>query len=139
MKFEDLATLSEQARRFSVALPGENIAVSCVLPTRLAERELYNAHITTDPGGGMRFNTAAYSRALWLEMVRGWTGVRMRHLVPEAGQEPLPFSPEASRLVASERTDWLDAVTTEAEKRLAERRKDFGEDEKNLPSASAGN
>lgn len=133
MDIQALAALSEKARRFNVT--AGDVTLSCVLPTRLAERELAQRHLGADG----RWSSALFARDLFLAAVTGWSGARFRHLVPGAGEDPLPCSPEALALAAQERTDWVDAVSQQADRLFEARRDAAKEDEKNLPGASAGN
>jgi hypothetical protein len=124
MDFADIQAAVLAARTYTHTLDeAAGISVQLCLPT---EDESLIA--SCDVGlGSTRSGPAAMlllSRRLLERAVRGWTGLRLAHLVPdhEQAQQPLAWSAEVVPLLLDAQPQWAQALRDELVQRINARR-----------------
>lgn len=77
---------------------------------------------------------------LTVRHVVGWTGVRVRHLMPDVvaadAGSPVPASPDTVALLLDAQPEWADQLGTELLARVRLRNEALAEDAKNSPPTS---
>lgn len=91
-------------------------------------------------GMGQRLPEAdALFRRLMLEQACiGWSNINCTHVLPDAGAEPLPWSPRAVTLVLDAQSEWETSLWRDMVERLAARVAQRETAEKNSNAASPG-
>ena len=84
-------------------------------------------------------DAAAKVRAVVLASVTAWSGVQVKHALPDAKNpsDVLPFGPSTLALLFDEQTVWMIDLWTDIKNRIAARDKAIEESLKNSESASA--
>ena len=123
MDAADLRRHALAARQFGVAVGADGVSVTLTEPTRLQmQLALLEAIGASD---APRMDAAAKLRYRRLELLRavtGWSGVRERHLAPEAPtDEPVPFDAGLVELLLDAQPEWEDAISSALVERAGKR------------------
>lgn len=90
------------------------------IPTRLEVREcIYRRELRTDAGEVV--SLALLERYLLDDHLLGWTGVRMSHVLPDAGAAPLAWSREMIGVLMDAQPDWADELGGQLIARMGKR------------------
>jgi hypothetical protein len=125
MDFETFAKKLDAAR--SVKITAEGIEFEVVLPTEYDISE--SAHDARSVSGFP--NPARAMRSLLMRSIKGWKGAKESHILPDAGEEALDFSPLMLAALLDARQDIVASVTGDVTKLRAERLEARAESEKN--------
>lgn len=92
-------------------------------PTRQDGQLLYERAAAAEGGDFNRAARLTFLRQLVLKSVTGWTGVRVRDVLPEhEGNEPLPFDPDCVEVLLDANEEWESKLASEALDTVAERK-----------------
>lgn len=104
MDAKELAARVLESRRATLPVGGMSFAV--VLPTDLAVRLAASRHRNAD---GVVMEVAVV-RELLADAITGWEGLTVGHVLPEGGEEPLPYSADNKQLLLESRQDIADEL-----------------------------
>jgi hypothetical protein len=119
MDLDNLRRRAVAARRFDVPIDG--VVVTLEIPTRHASKLAYSRAGMVE-GDNSATTMIRWTRAVLVMAVAGWSGVTERHVLPDGGDEPVPFSADAVDLVLDARPEWEEALAAAVLDRLAQRR-----------------
>ena len=112
MDAADLRRPALAARQFSVQV-SDGVSLTLVDLTRLQMRLALLEAIGA--GQAQRMDSAAQLRYRRLELLRavaGWSGVRDRHIAPQApADEPVPFDADLVELLLDAQPEWEDTLS----------------------------
>lgn len=132
MDSKELAERLRASRRGTVQAAGATFEVT--LPTDHAYRVLIESHRSPD----RQLQEAKAYRAVLEEAITGWQGVTVGHVLPEGGDEPLPFTPENRALLLDHDQELIDLLTLEIWRLMKTRREARESARKNSSRASSG-
>jgi hypothetical protein len=127
----DLAELQQRARKareFEHAI--DDCGFTLRTPTRLELRQCMHER-GLNPAEQSGVVLSLLQQYLLERYLIGWKGVRDRHVLPDAGDAPLPWSADAVRLVLDAQPEWADALGARLLASVAERRAGLEADAKN--------
>lgn len=119
MDLDNLRKRAAEARRFDVPIDG--VVVTLEIPTRHASKLAYSRAGMVE-GDNSATTMIRWTRSVLLLSVVGWVGVAERHVLPDGGDEPVPFSADAVDLVLDARPEWEEELASAVLDRLAQRR-----------------
>lgn len=133
MELDQIERIARASREFTDSHDG--VTVTIRIPTRHETRAALAQSSSATPEGRL----VEAQRSLLLKAIVAWSGVLVRHLVPDVPEEtPVDHAPLAVQILLDAQPDWADRWQDLLAGRMAERRQMEETAEKKSLSASPG-
>ena len=119
MELDDIRRKAAAARQFTHEVGGASFTLRA--PTKIESSVLYTRVAVVD-GGSDRAAMIRWQRAMLLQAIVGWSGVMLRHVLPDADGSVMAFEPGAAEVLLDAQPDWEESLTAALLDHLAKRR-----------------